>query len=385
MWPRLGEGGRRRERDGSLSPLEDVMADGYILRDPRALVGALLEAGWRVIAPLERDGSLTPEVVSAPDELPCGLVDMQAPGAYRLQQQDSGRWFDAVVGAQGWKRWLHPAERRLWTARRDADGFSIAPAAEVWPPTVFFGVRPCDLAAIARQAEVFRQAGDPAYGERLAATRIVAVNCTRVAETCFCASMGTGPGVSAVVDVALTELEQGLLVDCGTANGAALLRGMDLATAAPADIAAARAAVEAAARDQIRAMPPDIADRLQRASESPRWQEIAARCLHCANCTLVCPTCFCTDVTDRSDLAGDHAERWQRWDSCFSPEFSYLHGGAVRRSVAARYRQWITHKLSTWHDQFGTSGCTGCGRCITWCPVGIDLVAEARAFAEEEA
>ncbi len=130
-------------------------------------------------------------------------------------------------------------------------------------------------------------------------------------------------------------------------------------------------------------MPAGMKKRHPAAAESPRWEEIASRCLHCANCTLVCPTCFCTDVTDSSDLSGETAERWQRWDSCFLPEFTYLHGGAIRRSGAARYRQWMTHKLSAWHTQFGASGCTGCGRCITWCPAGIDLVAEAQAFAEE--
>jgi Fe-S-cluster-containing hydrogenase component 2 len=114
--------------------------------------------------------------------------------------------------------------------------------------------------------------------------------------------------------------------------------------------------------------------------ESPRWEATAARCLSCANCTMVCPTCFCTTVEDTTDLTGDHAERWRRWDSCFTLDFSYIHGGAVRRTTASRYRQWLTHKFATWFEQFGESGCVGCGRCITWCPAGIDVTEEARAF-----
>ncbi len=97
---------------------------------------------------------------------------------------------------------------------------------------------------------------------------------------------------------------------------------------------------------------------------------------------MVCPTCFCTTVEDVSDVTGTHAERWRKWDSCFTQNFSYIHGGSVRSSAKSRYRQWMTHKLASWIDQFGSSGCVGCGRCITWCPVGIDITEEVRAIRE---
>ena len=96
---------------------------------------------------------------------------------------------------------------------------------------------------------------------------------------------------------------------------------------------------------------------------------------------MVCPTCFCTSVADTTDVTGDHAERWQEWASCFDLDYSELHGGQVRSSGASRYRQWLTHKFGTWHTQFGQSGCVGCGRCIAWCPVGIDVTAELTALA----
>jgi formate hydrogenlyase subunit 6/NADH:ubiquinone oxidoreductase subunit I len=125
-----------------------------------------------------------------------------------------------------------------------------------------------------------------------------------------------------------------------------------------------------------------LRDLLYENFEHPRWDNVAARCLSCANCTMVCPTCFCTTVEDVSDISGNHAERWRRWDSCFTQSFSYIHGGSVRTSAKSRYRQWMTHKLASWTDQFGTSGCVGCGRCITWCPVGIDITEEVRAIRE---
>jgi Fe-S-cluster-containing hydrogenase component 2 len=118
--------------------------------------------------------------------------------------------------------------------------------------------------------------------------------------------------------------------------------------------------------------------------ESAHWQDVADRCLTCGNCTMVCPTCFCTTTEDTTDLTGQRTERSQRWASCFELDFSYLHGGSVRVSGESRYRQWITHKLSSWHDQFGNSGCVGCGRCIAWCPTGIDITAEVAALAAEQ-
>ena len=129
----------------------------------------------------------------------------------------------------------------------------------------------------------------------------------------------------------------------------------------------------------------DLHDLLHASAQSPVWDEVAARCLACTNCTLVCPTCFCTSIEDVSDLPGDLDERHRVWDSCFSMEYSRLHGGAVRTSTGARYRQWMTHKLASWIDQFGTSGCVGCGRCITWCPAGIDLTEEVAALRTEAA
>jgi Fe-S oxidoreductase len=139
--------------------------------------------------------------------------------------------------------------------------------------------------------------------------------------------------------------------------------------------------VSEAAKKMGRAMnTAGIKELLYKQIDHSRWEEVASRCLTCANCTMVCPTCFCTTVEDVSDVTGEHAERWRKWDSCFNLNFSYIFGGSLRRTVKGRYRQWMTHKLASWIDQFGVSGCVGCGRCITWCPVGIDITEEVRAM-----
>ena len=364
-------------------------AGAFAIDDPRDVIAALAASGRRVIGPQERDGVIALAPYADADALPRGRIDAQAPGRYRLQDGEPTRWFDYVVGPQGWKPWLYPARRRLWSAAHTADGIAVTEEAADAPPTAFFAVRPCELAAIDRLDAVFRDGPfpDPDYVARRAAALIVVVQCARAAETCFCASMRTGPRATSGFDLALTELgpeaDHRFLLEAGSAAGGALARDMGAPPATPADVGAARRATEEAAAMQTRRMADGVAEGLKARPEHPHWQAVADRCLACANCTLACPTCFCSDVEDTSDLTGAEAERWRVWDSCFGTDFTRLTAGPVRTSTKARYRQWLTHKLSTWHDQFGMSGCVGCGRCVTWCPVGIDLTAEAAALMEE--
>ena len=176
------------------------------------------------------------------------------------------------------------------------------------------------------------------------------------------------------------------MVEVGTEAGAEVLSAIPHQQANETEERTADEIVNQTALSMGRKMDTTgIKELLYRNYEHPRWDDVAARCLTCANCTMVCPTCFCTTVEDVTDLSGEHAERWRKWDSCFTADFSYIHGGSVRATPKSRYRQWLTHKLATWIDQFGESGCVGCGRCITWCPVAIDLTEEVRVIRESEA
>jgi ferredoxin len=259
------------------------------------------------------------------------------------------------------------------------------PEAEV-PKYAFLGLRACELAAIAIQDRVFMggEVVDTTYRERRVAAFLIAVQCTQAASTCFCTSMGTGPCCSAGFDLALTEIHDGFVVETGSAAGATVLAKLDHQ---PATISHSKAASIERQRavDQIsKHMDTEgIRDLLMLNLEHPRWDQVAKRCLSCANCTMVCPTCFCSTVSEIADLQGDHVERQRTWDSCFNLDFSYIAGGAVRNDTRSRYRQWLTHKLAAWHDQFDSSGCVGCGRCIAWCPVGIDLTEELALIRQE--
>jgi len=354
------------------------------------LIEALVRKGYEVIGPRLRDGAIVYDKVESVEDLPAGWTDEQEPGRYRLKRREDDALFGYAVGPQSWKNYLHPAEVRLWSAERQGETFRILNnGAAPQRPQAFLGARACELAAIAVQDRVLLEDKyrDPIYNQHRRGAFIIAVQCTQAASTCFCVSMGTGPQVQDGFDLVLTELlgPEGhrFLVAAGSDRGAEILTELETVPATGEEHQEAGTRVEAAARQQVRSIDTrGIKELLYEHFEHPRWDNVASRCLTCANCTMVCPTCFCTSVEDVTDITGGHAERWRRWDSCFTQSFSYIHGGSVRASAKARYRQWMTHKLASWIDQFGSSGCVGCGRCITWCPVGIDITEEVRAIRE---
>ena len=368
-------------------PAPRVIAAGRL----DGLFQALVAEGYRVIGPAVQDGAIALRELSSAAELPFGWGVRLEPGGYQLRRRDDEAAFGHSAGPQSWKRFLHPPREWLWSAARTPDGgFELSGEADQDEPPryAFLGVRPCDLRAIAIQDRVLAQPGSR-YAARRARLFIVAVNCTEPGETCFCTSMGTGPGAEGgAYDLALTELldEHGhrFLVEVGSPQGADLFRQVPSERADHATLRQARSEVEAAADRMGRQMQADgLRELMADSHQAARWDDVAARCLTCGNCTMACPTCFCTTIEDTTDLTGEHAERWELWDSCFDLDFSYLHGGSVRTSPKSRYRQWLTHKLGTWHDQFGSSGCVGCGRCIVWCPAGIDLTEEVAALRAE--
>jgi sulfhydrogenase subunit beta (sulfur reductase) len=357
------------------------------------LFAALGRRGYTVVGPTLQGQALVYGELSSSADLPAGWTDEQEAGHYRVRRREDDALFGYNVGPHSWKRYQLPPERRLWRARRDEHGGlrDIEQDGAEQPRYAFVGVRSCELHAMGILDRVLLGGShpDPAEQSVREGVFIVAVQCTQAAKTCFCTSMGTGPTAQSGFDIALTEvLEDGrhyFLADAGSDSGSQLLAELPGAQPRAAEQDAARAARARAVEQMGRELDvSDIRDLLYRSYESPRWDEVAERCLSCGNCTMVCPTCFCTSVEDTTDLAGTSVERVQRWDSCFTVDYSHIHGGAVRGSTRSRYRQWMTHKLATWIDQFGSSGCVGCGRCITWCPVGIDITEEARAIREED-
>ncbi len=364
------------------------------LDDVQPIIDLLRRDGWTVLGPTVVDGVVQHRPIDSTRDLPRGTGDEQAPAHYRLTPREDESLFGYAVGPQSWKQALFPERellRRSGPHPGDGRPVDVAPEADAEPRRLaLFGVRSCDLAAIAVHDRVLlgRAATDVRYAARRDQVLIVAVACSEPASTCFCDSMGTGPDPAHGYDVALTEVldESGhrFVARAGTPRGEDILERLGSPAATDADLAAAGDVVERAKTRMGRRLDTtDLRDLLLANADHPQWDDVAARCLACGNCTLVCPTCFCTTVLDTTSLVDATTERWRVWDSCFTGEFTHLEGGNVRSSTRSRYRQWATHKLATWWDQFGSSGCVGCGRCITWCPAAIDLTAEVAAIRAE--
>jgi sulfhydrogenase subunit beta (sulfur reductase) len=375
------------------APLQVGMNVVIQARDFPQLLEVLAGLGYRLVGPTLDDGRLIYGDLSSAADLPRGWTEEQEGGVFRLKPREDQAFFGYGVGQHSWKQFLFPYRQTLWEGQKTQYGWRLlAPAPEV-PRFAFIGVRACDLSAIAVQDRVLLQGphADPTYQARRAQIFVVAVNCGgHSCGTCFCVSMGTGPQATFGFDLALTEvLADGshyFLAAVGTPAGGEVLAQVPHEAAAAAQLAAADRVVADTARNMGRELDTaGIKELLYANYEHPRWDDVAARCLTCGNCTLVCPTCFCHTIEDVTDLTGTVTTRQRRLDVCFTVDYSYLHGGSIRQSPRSRYRQWLTHKLATWIDQFGCSGCIGCGRCLTWCPVAIDITAEVRAIRESSA
>jgi ferredoxin len=351
------------------------------------LVRRLRSDGYVVVGPIMRDGAIVLAEIENASDLPHGWGVTTAPGIYRITRRDDRAAFAHSAGPQAWKRFLHPPRERLAAAVRDGDEVRFTEPEPSDIRYAFLGVRACDLRAIAVQDRILGVANR--YARRRGQALLIAVNCTEPSATCFCVSAGGGPAAEDGYDLVLTELsdpgpDPRYVASAGSPAGQRVLDAIPHEAAGAELETRAGDVVWAAAGRMGRALPEvDLRAMLASTLDADRWNDVAARCLACGNCTMACPTCFCTSVSDTTDLTGDHAERWQHWASCYETDFSYLRGGSVRPTIHSKYRQWLTHKLGTWHDQFGESGCVGCGRCIVWCPVGIDITAEATALANE--
>ena len=350
------------------------------------LLQALHEQGFAVKGPQVRDKTIVYDTLERAADLPWGVRDHQAPGEYQLQ--DSGNQhhaFDWAMGLNAAKPQLFKPKEHLWKVVRDSAGkLTFQPVIQA-EKMALFGIRPCDLKALLIQDKVFISDDyqDQRYKQRRDNLFIVVANCTYSGEHCFCVSAGGYPKADNAFDWAMTETDEGFVVQAGSTAGEQLIQALALAGADLSLVQKADQAIDAAAKAQKKKLPAvDVKKVLLDHPEHPQWDKVAERCLSCGNCTQVCPTCFCHREVEHPGLDGAESVHEREWDSCFSLDHSYIAGGIVRKDIKHRYRQWLTHKFATWHEQFDTSGCVGCGRCISWCPVGIDVTEEIEAISK---
>ncbi|MFQ5470791.1 MAG: 4Fe-4S dicluster domain-containing protein [Gammaproteobacteria bacterium] len=365
--------------------MDQLKASFLARKDFCVLLEALHQRGYHCIGPKERDGTIVFDELKTVDTLPKGAYDIQAPGQYQIEHKSTSDNFSYTTGPSALKPLLFTSSETLWQAKREADGsISFTDQHSEAVPLAVIGVHACDIAALKLQDAHFL---DSEYPDRFYHLRrenlfLVAVNCSRSADTCFCVSTGDGPQVQDGYDLALTELDDGFVVRAGSDSGEAIANNLPATKITVLHLDQEKQRLTKA-EEQQRSLPShNLREFLFSNLDHPRWDNIAERCLSCGNCTSVCPTCFCYKEDEQPALEGSSSIHYREWDSCFTQGHSYIHGKTVRADTKTRYRQWLTHKLGSWHDQYGRSGCVGCGRCITWCPVGIDITREVSLMSE---
>ncbi len=347
------------------------------------LFEALTEDGYAIVGPQAKENRIDFGEIRNTAELPWGIGLIQDAGASQLVDGPKNRCFAWANGPQAMKPLLFAPREPLWQIRHGKNGYVVDAINPETRRLAVIGLRPCDLSALRIQDQHFLegQYPDSHYGARREGLLVIAVNCTHPAATCFCASTGDGPGAKESFDIALTEDDNGFVVETGSPEGEQILARLALKEALSTQMETAADNLRNAASSQRRSLVSDnLRDVLMSRLDHPHWDEVAERCLACGNCTAVCPTCFCHAEIEEASLGGNHSLHSREWDSCFGERHGYIHGKQLRPEIKQRYRQWLTHKLATWHDQFGRSGCVGCGRCIACCPVGIDITEEAAAL-----
>jgi formate hydrogenlyase subunit 6/NADH:ubiquinone oxidoreductase subunit I len=352
------------------------------------IISRLKEDGYLTIGPRVKNETLVYETIESLDDLPQGYSTEQKPGRFRLFRNSHTRYFDIIPGAHSWKQFLFPPRTELFALRKNGNGWEATTGQTETPSYAFIGVRACELAAIQIQDTIFMRADftDPIYRARRERAVIISVNCTHPAETCFCTSMDTGPQVKKGFDLNITELDDVFVLTVGSELARRLLTDIPFENASGYILTNVEHKIGHAKQQMRRTLDTsDLPELILDNLDHPYWNKIGKRCLSCTNCTQVCPTCFCWDTVDEMSLDGKATRRERVWDSCFNPGYSYQAGGNTRPTTYSRYRQWLSHKLGTWKQQFGTLGCVGCGRCITWCPAEIDLTEEIASLRNEAA
>lgn len=344
------------------------------------LVDLLIDQGYDCVGPTIKDHAVVHKSFTHISSLTQGFSDKQSPGHYSIEEDESPRIFNYTNSVQGIKPWVFKPREPIWYAKRNGTDIEFSAHSEPVARIAFFGARACDIAGLLIQDKHFLEQ-DRHYQNRREQLFLIGVNCSSSAETCFCSSTGTGPKIAGGVDLELSELDDGFVVHASSLRGSLLIDSLSLLSSSQAQLDKAKQQIEHAARQQ-RSLPKSLYQQLRQRADNKVWDKVSDTCLACGNCTAVCPTCFCSNQRDDISLDGQTVTHFREWDSCFTQQHSYIHGITIREEKSQRYRQWLTHKLDTWFDQYETSGCVGCGRCITWCPVGIDITEMAQLVVE---
>lgn len=314
----------------------------------RLLIDSLLLNGQRVVGPRKSGATVLYEPLSSVSDL---ILD-------ELPRRSAKEAFFPVC--EDLLEYRKEGQQVLLT---DVDSASF-------PETVLIGVRPCDAAAIPVLDAVFSwDYKDQFFLERRAKTTVIGLACTSADDACFCTAVGLSPDNPKGADLMLTALEGGgYLVESHSEKGESFLDLWKDRFIEPDGTPIFPLAKPATGPLDLK----KIKTWLDEHFEDPAWDSIAVRCVGCGACAFVCPACHCFDIIDEgTEKSG---KRRKFWDACgFSKFTNHASGNNPRDLQPKRYRNRIMHKFKYYDDKFGQTLCTGCGRCIRVCPVGIDI------------
>ena len=269
-----------------------------------------------------------------------------------------------------------PSMEEMFSFQKDKQSYHIELPSSDGQKQLIFGIRPCDANAMTTLDKTFEDAyEDPYYLSKRQNTVLVGLGCAKPYDSCFCASMGSSPTDSANVDLMLTDIDDEFLVEGVTDKGRELMSmSSELEEATEADETKTKTSKEAASTKITRKVnTKNIKEKLQAIFEDQDlWEDIAAKCVSCGICTLLCPTCYCFDIND--ELIKDRGTRFRSWDSCGFATYTKMPVENPREEKWRRVRNKVCHKYEFYPMNFDIIACTGCGRCIRLCPVNWDII-----------
>lgn len=263
------------------------------------------------------------------------------------------------------KELFFPQTEVMFTYQKGNKGEAERPA--LTEKRVILGIRPCDVKGMLLLDKLFDNEDyrDPYYIEKREATIIIGLACNNPQETCFCTSLGIQPDSKEGMDVLLREIKGGYL-----ATGVSK-KGEELISSLP-DAKGNEKTREVGKPSTSFTIDGGLSAKLSERFDDEVWAKISEKCLGCATCTYLCPTCHCFDVQD--EVVGEEGRRIRLWDSCQFPLFTrHTTGHNPREKGRERMRNRIMHKFSYFVNIFGETACVGCGRCIANCPVNFDI------------
>lgn len=336
------------------------MSETRILQ--RQSLGQLFEklsaAGRRILAPVQKGAQL-------------GFEEVKSPATVAL---------DYVQTTRSAKAAFFPRHEELLRFQLAGKDVKVEDTAVQAPPTVLFGLHPCDAASLATLKAVFTWDSPDAYFEpKLANTTVIGLSCTKGDAYCFCTSVGGGPGDTRGSDILLTPIDENrylaeILTDKGQAIVALAPSLFGAANGVTKDAALAKIAPRFQA-DKLAAKLPGLF------AKNEIWLDQSLRCIGCGACAFVCPTCSCFDIQDERERYGGVRQRC--WDSCGLSLFTlHASGHNPRTKQSERWRQRVMHKFSYQPERLGVLGCVGCGRCSRSCPADMNLGEHVQSLAE---